>query len=108
MVNVTGKFVPDPYPRAPKSRGETRAIGREMAVGPGTTTGRNVALKGHVGSLIRASTLDGLVSITGVKPAVGSPVVDPKAARAARDKRIDELMTVVEALHDHTLAELAK
>jgi hypothetical protein len=38
----------------------------------------------------------------------GGPVLDEKAKRAARDKRIDELMGVVEALHGETLAELAK
>ncbi len=47
-------------------------------------------------------------ALEAARAVVGGPVLDERAKRAARDRRIDELMDVVEALHGETLAELAR
>lgn len=49
-----------------------------------------------------------VAALEAARAAGGGPVLDEKAKRAARDRRIDDLMDVVEALHGETLAELAK
>jgi hypothetical protein len=95
MPTVKAHFAADPYPRDLKVTGgvwvRRDASGKYMTEETGST----------------AFNLDLVCFGTGAL-VTGAPVIDEKAKRAARNKRIDELMDVVEALHGETLAELAK
>jgi hypothetical protein len=83
MFTVKARFAPDPYPRDRKS------FAGWVVRDPGS--GRFVQSNGPVARVTASGELS-----------------EPIARRAARDKRVDELMEVIEALHGKTLAELAK
>ncbi len=134
MVDVIVKIPGGPYPRDLKSgdawgaRRVTAPIeGRMIEVGVGSIDTRALAKAiaevkaGRVstGNLPRfmnfgvSATIptyvmlnDRFEPVAEVKPA--NEPVDPKARRAARDKRVREILKVIHALHGHTLAELAK
>ncbi len=91
MPIVKAHFAVDPYPREVMGGVRRGASGGEYT----TTVG---------GSMTFSRPAAGVVKTSGG----GKVVLDEKAKRDARDKRIDELMDVIEALHGKTLAELAK
>lgn len=106
MANVTGKFAVEAYPRDQKSRGEMRTVATSKA--PLSGEYRLVDRLDLDAASIAEAIAELKADRAQAAPIAEAPAVDPKAARAARDKRIDDVMTVIEALHGHTLAELAK
>ncbi|KAF2989200.1 hypothetical protein OGR47_07975 [Methylocystis sp. MJC1] len=104
MPSVKGHFAAYPYARDQKPIGD---VVRRGASGEYTAarSGKSEARKSG-----ESVTVTGAAMQAGARSTAnaGEQVLDEKAKRAARNKRIDQLMTVIEALHGDTLAELAK
>lgn len=101
MSNVKGRFAAYPYVRDHKPAVTVASLG---------ASGDDPAIRDAKsgGGEYRVSTSGESMPAETAAVRAGGQALDEEAKRAARDKRIDELMTVIEALHGDTLAELAK
>lgn len=102
MSNVKGRFAAYPYDRDHKP---VVAVARRGASAHDTAT---MDAKSEGGEYRVSRSGESMPAETAAAMPAGNQVLDERAKRAARDNRIDELMTVIEGLHGDTLAELAK